>query len=874
TPQNGVYRWNINNLVPSSGFTNYEYFYQLYDASGKVIAFVPGKVTVDSNGNGDTQQTKWMINGSGNEQNQIIRSQTYNAFGEIISETDGNGNTITSSYNTLGKLIEKKLPTVDIRKADGTVVQSNPTLEYAYDLAGRLLTTKDANGNINKQSYINGRNLETGDWLVANETHADAGQVINGYDVFGNLKARTNEIGVKTSYDYDISGNLTKMTKAARTAGSAGAIAISDAAGVQKVLTDIFGYDELGNRITVTNALGNAVATEYDALGRVIQTKTAEGVVTNVDYAYDANILNINGSKGGIKRTETDVLGKTIIDEQDYYGRNVKHTDKGGHVSSYIFNAGGWLTKQSNTQGQNIDYTYYNNGSIKEIRDVALNLLTAYRYDDNGNRIEERYQELNAKAGEPRVFQNALIGYDSLNRKINVQDQSFNIHYDYDANGNIIHMLANYRDAVNAAPKTQDFWYNYDNMNRFTVSMGVLNSTTKQVERGDTGIKLEYDKLGQRLSADYGKNALNSNKAHKESYAYTTDGYLEKVENQDYDSTGKVLGTKYTLSIRSNDELGRVKTYRENKENSNDEYQTTTTIYNKDNQVSNQTKTGSNAGKTTYNYRADKVTLDNTVMEPSTGGSAQTTTYEYEWWDSAKQKKITTTTTVNNNTLTGITDFSYDVNGHISGFTDTQNTQNKRSASYINNSQGMVLQRNELINGSMNRYRNFYYINGQRIGDVSNDGPSREDYVQNIQNSRATPTQAKDFKPISSADFDQNFEPINAQYPSSAATSYVVNNGDTLQSIALSVWGDASMWYMIADLNGLNTSDKLTAGQILTIPNKVTNIHNNSETFRPYSPGEAIGDTQPTVPSPPPPPKPKKKCGGIAQIVMIIVAVV
>jgi YD repeat-containing protein len=147
---------------------------------------------------------------------------------------------------------------------------------------------------------------------------------------------------------------------------------ISDDAGVQKVLTDIFGYDELGNRITVTNALGNAVATEYDALGRVIQTKTAEGAVTNVDYAYDANILNINGSKGGIKRTETDVLGKTIIDEQDYYGRNVKHTDKGGHVSSYIFNAGGWLTKQSNTQGQNIDYTYYNNGSIKEIRDVAL----------------------------------------------------------------------------------------------------------------------------------------------------------------------------------------------------------------------------------------------------------------------------------------------------------------------------------------------------------------------------------------------------------------------------------------------------------------------------------------------------------------------
>ncbi|UGQ28871.1 LysM peptidoglycan-binding domain-containing protein [Acinetobacter calcoaceticus] len=157
---------------------------------------------------------------------------------------------------------------------------------------------------------------------------------------------------------------------------------------------------------------------------------------------------------------------------------------------------------------------------------------------------------------------------------------------------------------------------------------------------------------------------------------------------------------------------------------------------------------------------------------------------------------------------------------------------------------------------------------------MSNDGPSREDYVQNLQSNRATATQVKDFKPISSADFDQNFEPINAQYPSSASTSYVVNNGDTLQSIALSVWGDASMWYMLADVNGLSATDKLTAGQVLTVPNKVTNIHNNSETFRPYNPGEAIGNTQPTVPSPPPPPKPKKKCGGIAQIVMIVVAVV
>ncbi|WP_228129960.1 LysM peptidoglycan-binding domain-containing protein [Acinetobacter sp. NIPH 542] len=868
TSSNGIYRWNLNDLVPKSGFENYEYFYQLYDSAGKVIAFVPGKLSIDSKGNGSSQQNKWVINGSGDRASQIVKSQAYNAFGEIISETDGNGNTSSLSYNTMGKLTKKVLPTVDIRKSDGTVTQGTPTLEYGYDLSGRLLTSKDANGNINKQSYLNGRNLETGDWLVEKETHADTGEVSNLYDVYGNLIEQSNALGVKTGYSYDINGNLIQITRAARTAGTVGANHITSG-GVQTSLIDTFTYDELGNRLSATNALKNTTTTDYDALGRVVQSKTAEGVTTKVDYVYDATISNLNSSKGGIKRTETDGLGKTVVDEQDYFGRTIKHTDKGEHVFTYTYNAGGWLTKQINSQGQSLDYNYYSNGAIKEIRDTALNLLTSYRYDDNGNRIEERYQELNGKVGEPRVFQNALINYDSLNRKISVQDQSFNIHYEYDGNGNIVHMLANYRDAVNAAPKIQDFWYSYDSMNRFTISMGVLNSTAKKVERGNTGIAISYDKLGQRLTADYGKDALNSTKAHKESYSYTTDGYLETVKNADYSSTG-VLGTQYTVSTRYNDALGRVTKYTDNNENSATVYQTTTTTYSKDNQITEQKKEGgTGAGTTLYTYLADKATLDKTVMTP-TSGSIQTTQYAYEWWDSAKQSKITTTV----DGLKGETSLSYNINGHLSGFVDDKNAQNKRAATYINNSQGMVLQRNELINNTMNRYRNFYYVNGQRVGDLSNDGPSREDYVQNLQNNRATATQAKDFKPISSADFDQNFEPINAQYPSSASTSYVVNNGDTLQSIALSVWGDASMWYMLADVNGLSATDKLTAGQVLTVPNKVTNIHNNSETFRPYNPGEAIGNTQPTVPSPPPPPKPKKKCGGIAQIVMIVVAIV
>jgi len=40
--------------------------------------------------------------------------------------------------------------------------------------------------------------------------------------------------------------------------------------------------------------------------------------------------------------------------------------------------------------------------------------------------------------------------------------------------------------------------------------------------------------------------------------------------------------------------------------------------------------------------------------------------------------------------------------------------------------------------------------------------------------------------------------------------------------------------------NGLASGATLTAGQQLTIPNKITNIHNDYQTFKPYNPGEII----------------------------------
>ncbi|XVN16963.1 hypothetical protein QZH47_09450 [Pseudomonas corrugata] len=92
--------------------------------------------------------------------------------------------------------------------------------------------------------------------------------------------------------------------------------------------------------------------------------------------------------------------------------------------------------------------------------------------------------------------------------------------------------------------------------------------------------------------------------------------------------------------------------------------------------------------------------------------------------------------------------------------------------------------------------------------------------------------------------------------------------------MAQSVWGDSGMWYLIADANGLASSDELTPGDSLKIPNVVSSTHNDATTFKPYDPDDVIGNINPSPKAPPPPKPKKKKSGGLATIVMVVVAVV
>src|SRR5713226_1907485 len=103
--------------------------------------------------------------------------------------------------------------------------------------------------------------------------------------------------------------------------------------------------------------------------------------------------------------------------------------------------------------------------------------------------------------------------------------------------------------------------------------------------------------------------------------------------------------------------------------------------------------------------------------------------------------------------------------------------------------------------------------------------------------------------------------------------SYTTRDGDTLQGIASQMYGNASLWFVIADANGLNAGEQLKAGKTLTLPNSVKTGNITADNHRVYSESEIVGSTLPNLKTPPPPP-PKHGCGSILMIIIIVVIAV
>jgi LysM repeat protein len=174
--------------------------------------------------------------------------------------------------------------------------------------------------------------------------------------------------------------------------------------------------------------------------------------------------------------------------------------------------------------------------------------------------------------------------------------------------------------------------------------------------------------------------------------------------------------------------------------------------------------------------------------------------------------------------------------------------QTTRTRTFIGDADGTILRKTD--NGNV---QNLYYAGDKAIGSVAGSAAS----------------------PV--ADFDFNYAPVSDSYPAVSPGNYTVVSGDTLRGIAYKAYGDAKLWYLIADANGLMTDGDMHVGQALKIPNRITNVHNDYQTNKVYNAAEIIGDITPTLPDPPPTPQASGGdggCGGFGSVLIMVVAIV
>lgn len=919
-----VPEWNA-----ASAFTDFEVYYRYEDSAGAVIlgattpygedAGAPTRFTpvivramampASGAGAADAATALW---GFVNAPSTSHRQQVYNAFGEVAFEFTANnieraqkkmqelGRALTSlelatyatwlNYDGMGRLVVKIDPETNVTLENGYQGRNSSATTYRYDYAGRLVGVRDARGNYTSYSL-----MPTGDdrRLVEMEmlpgtygayTGAYPDNVVK-YDVFGDARYKLRPAGSGSSYvfyQYYYYDKLGRLIRVDMPTGGDG-----------KRATHLYGYDSKGNRvqhrtsaidaIDANGDLGANQITDYtlfDMMGRVRKTISGEGLVTTTDYGVAAG--------GQLTKVYTDENGKALKDWTDRAGRVLRHVDMGGLTFRYDYNLAGNLVGQyqvdvNNFQvanGQNITYGYWLDGTLKQVSDHALQAYSYYVYDKDGNRIQENYTVNNEN------LQTSTIQYDELGRIIGVSDNRYyELIYEYDQVGNRRRVYS--QKMGEAEELTVDYWYTYDAQNRMLISMGKLLdgratsvAAPSRITQGTTGrgVKLTYDAAGNRASALY------AGESNAEVYSYSEDGYLTRTTK---------AGAQ--ISLRTNDLLGRVTKYVQNNE---DGVLTEDRLYDHDNRLTNSKSTNTKAGSPvieTWNYyqviggetKTGLLTTSKTVSKPTSGEATETYyRYDYIYRDSALQSEIRAGSSNPDVSASwgvwaqGVSQFEYDVNGHLKLVKDSQDGTglNLRQVNFTVNADGLVLRRDE-VGTSVMPFQRYFYVDGRRVVEWANEPiPNSVNYAEALMSppdDSANPRERyRNVGPIR-ADVDQNYTPISASYPAFTPGGYTVRSGDTLQGIARAMWGDATMWYLIAEANGLMSDANLRIGQVLVIPNKVTNFHNTAQTARVYNPGEVMGDVSPTIPAAPvPPPPPRPDCGGVGIVLMVVVAVV
>ncbi|MEM9101487.1 MAG: LysM peptidoglycan-binding domain-containing protein [Pseudomonadota bacterium] len=825
--------------------------------------------------------------------------QYYDRWGNVIESIDAQGNATYYQFNHNNQVTKIIHPTV-LMGAEQTAF--TPIETFSYDMNGARVIHTDMAGEA-RFSYVN--NLGQLMW----ETDAYGYRTRYDYDDWGNQVLKINNRGDRHIQKYDINGRVIE-------------IGIEVGGYYQRI--ESYSYDEVGNR-THKFLRGDDGAVEYtvfDIRGNVVATRTAEGVIKR--YEYDEQNRKIKEIWGdGAASLIWNYNGDRLWSSYDLSGNYTRYyyNDFGDLARETVVRDAAISDEDINNLVTSRDYTHYHNGWVQSITDYNNQYSdkrisqSEYVYDKMGRRVTETNSARDSLTNQTLYYRALNTTYDALGRLssisspnsyMNAFDQYHTttgidaLNYYYDKNGNREQITVK-AIASNGVVSTKEYWYTYDKENRLVISQGRLNENGDIVLSSDQGGRFVYNSLGQRAYADTLEIREGRRVVRHEAYIYNFAGELLKINayedeewereeieweeyREDWVSEYAILNPdladefEFNENATADPDSSRYKLVDERHYNaagyvtSHEEYfisgqikSFTQNTYNKDGQVTSQRTSvaeepgdalklnsvvtyGSNAYDDFGNLVAYTVYA---YDEEGKLAHRDVYTQNYQGFDSYKLQFISVYRYDEEGKQVGDqgrTVYYFDARGDLMSVSSNEGVEREGAVSweriFYNNRDGQLVARiDERDDGEDYKIQDYFFTNGQWVGSNGS---------------------------LDGINFDLNYQPINESV-GNATTSYIVNGGDTLESIAQSLWGDRSLWYLIADANAIYSNDELQAGERLTIPNVNSNFNNNSDVFKPYNPGEIIGNTTPT---PVPPPPPKNGCNPIVTIVMVAVAVI
>lgn len=427
-----------------------------------------------------------------NPNGDMLHCYEYNGHGQIVKETDGEGQETRYTYNGLGLLTRQQTST----RSERNITYYRVTA-YAYDSQGNKI--EEAYGQQEVEEDKNPSSWHRIYFSYDQNNHLTyvkdgfGAQIHYEYDCLGNvtLEEKIVEEGIQSRIHYTYNKNGWRIQKTEEIQGNGE---------INKAVTS-YGYDADGNQTSIQTPKGAAIRMEYDAAGRMIQERVIDkknGIDKRTSYTYDAagNILSqtITGADGECLKTGWSY---------DLKDRLTQEKNQNGAVTRYLYDQNDQLIKEiqpyesDTNNGKGTSYTYDKNGNIVQVTNSLGELVQELSYNRTNHPITQK-----DAFGNQTEFAYELDGQIKEIRRgnsIRQKSQRTLQQYEYNARGQVVGIIDGNHEKVT---------YDVDSWGRITgtgFSDGVREGyeytpsgqVSKTIDGNGNAIQYHYNSLGK-----------------------------------------------------------------------------------------------------------------------------------------------------------------------------------------------------------------------------------------------------------------------------------------------------------------------------------------------------------------------------------------